>query len=164
MAVSEIVKIAAVLIIAAILNVFGYALIAMVIFGIHRGFIGGVHAKTHWGCFLSYCAIIFGTVYSSIHLVVNKVLLCAVLYPLCMLAAYLYAPADIENKPVISKRQRRYLRAGGFAFLTLVFAAALFLPQPYANILIFITSVECITMLPIVYRLTGNKYGYRKEV
>jgi len=51
MFISETIKIAAVLIIAAIFNIFKYAVLTIVIFGIHRGFIGGVHAKTHWGCF-----------------------------------------------------------------------------------------------------------------
>lgn len=167
MAISETTKVVAVLIIAALLDIFKYAVLTIVVFGIHRGFIGGVHAKTHWGCFLSYCAIIFGSVYSALYLVyldLNRIVIFIVLYPLCMLIAYKYAPADIENKPVVSKRQRRYLRIGGFIFLSLVFLASLFVPQPYANILVFITLIECITMLPIVYRITGNKYGYREEV
>ncbi|HHW48400.1 MAG TPA: accessory regulator AgrB [Clostridiaceae bacterium] len=163
MFISETVKIAVVLIIAAILNIFKYTVIAIIIFGIHRGFIGGVHAKTHWGCFLSYNAIIFGTLFLSFNLNINKIVLALVLYPICMLIAYLYAPADILNKPVISKRQRRYLRTGGFIFLTIVFALAIFVPQPYSNILMIITIIECITMLPIIYKITGNEYG-RKEV
>lgn len=163
MLISEIVKLAIILIISALLNIFVYSAVAIIIFGIHRGFIGGVHAKTHWGCFLSYSAIIFGTLLISLYLNVNMLILFFTLYPVCMFIAYKYAPADIANKPIVSKRQRRYLRAGGFIFLTLVFISSLFVPQPYANILVFISLAECITMLPIVYSITGNKYG-NKEV
>jgi len=163
MFISETIKVAAVLIIASIFNIFKYTVLTIVIFGIHRGFIGGVHAKTHWGCFLSYCAIIFGTLFLSFNLNINKTIMVLVLYPICMIIAYLYAPADILNKPVVSKRQRRYLRTGGFIFLTIVFVTAIFLPQPYSNILMIITIIECITMLPIIYKITGNEYG-RKEV
>lgn len=159
MLLSEVVKLAVILIISALLNMFVYSVVAIVIFGIHRGFIGGVHAKTHWGCFLSYCAIIFGTLFISLYLNVTMLILFFTLYPVCMFIVYKYAPADIANKPVVSKMQKRYLRTGGFIFLTLVFISSLFVPQPYGNILVFISLAECITMLPIVYSITGNKYG-----
>ena len=161
--ISETIKIAAVLILAAILDIFKYTVIAILVFGIHRGLIGGVHAKTHWGCFLSYNVIVFGTVFLSFHLNINKIIMALVLYPICMLIAYLYAPADILNKPVVSKKQRRYLRRGGFIFLTIVFTLAIFIPQPYSNILMIISIAVCIMMLPIIYKITGNEYG-RKEV
>jgi len=162
MAISEIVKIAAILIISAFLNIIPYTLTAMVVFGTHRVFIGGFHAKTHWGCFLLYAGIVLGTIFVSFHLNINMIILCMLIYPICMLIAYKYAPADIANKPVASKKQRRYLRTGGFIFLTLVFVSALIVPQPYANILVIVTLIECITMLPIVYRITGNKYGWEE--
>lgn len=162
MTISEVIKIAAIIIISKLVGVLNYSIVAILIFGVHRGFIGGVHAKTHWGCFISYSIIIFGTIYTSLFLNVDIFILCALLYPICMIIAYKYAPADILNKPVVSKKQRRYLRTGGFAFLTLCFVSSLFLTQPYANITIIITFVECVTMLPIVYKLTKNEYGRRE--
>ena len=163
MTISEVIKISVILLISALLDVLLYTVVTMLVFGTHRNFIGGVHAKTHWGCFVSYGVITLGTVYASMYLNIDKALLCVLIYPICMLIAYKYAPADITNKPVASRRQRRNLRIGGFTFMTVVFVAALFLPHPYSNLLIVVSLIECITMLPIVYKITGNEYG-RKEV
>lgn len=162
MAISELVKLGAILILSAIFNLLVYALAAIVIFGVHRNFIGGVHAKTHWGCFLSYSVIVFGPILASTHIHVSPVWLLSI-YPVCLWIGYLYAPADIFNKPVLSMKQRSSLRRNGFIFLTLVFAAVLAVPWPYSNILAIITLVEYTTILPVVYKITGNEYG-KKEV
>lgn len=165
MIISEITKIAAILIVATLLNVLTYAILTIVVFGLLRNFAGGIHAKTHWGCFISYSVIVFGTVYSSISLqYTSKFLLVAVLYPVCFCILYFYSPADILNKPVLSKKQRKKLRIGSFTFLTAAFILYLItVPQPYANLIVFASFIECLTLLPVVYKLSGNKYGSQKS-
>ncbi|MCR4435983.1 MAG: accessory gene regulator B family protein [Clostridiales bacterium] len=164
MIISEFTKIAAILIISALLGITLYSLIAILAFGFLRSFAGGVHAKSHWGCFISYCIIIFGAISISLLLKdVSRIVQAAVLYPIDFFFLYLYSPADVINKPVISKKQRKQLRTGSFILLTLMFLFYLFLvPQPYANAIAWACTLECLTLLPIVYKVTGNKYGTEK--
>lgn len=157
MIISESLKLSLVAVISIFLGVFHYAAFSILVFGIYRAFLGGVHAKTHLGCLLSYSALLFTIIYTSINIEIFNRLIYLLVYPFCFLVAWRYAPADIEEKPVHSKKQRRYLRIGGFIYLTAVFGASFCLPHPFANILIATSIIECITMLPIVYRITGKK-------
>lgn len=51
---SETIKIGVLLIISAALNIFRYTIATIFIFGFLRMTLGGIHAKTHWGCMASY--------------------------------------------------------------------------------------------------------------
>ncbi len=164
MAASEAIKLSILVIISLFLGIFPYVILATVIFGTHRGFIGGVHAKTHIGCFLMHSGIMLGTVYASLFVEIDKFILLLPSFLFCMTVIYIYAPADILNKPVVSKKQRKRLRTGGFTFMSLVFAAAFIVPQIYARVLIFVSVAECITMLPMVYKITGNEYGGKEVI
>lgn len=163
MTVSELVKIAVILLISILLDILPYVLATIVVYGIQRTFLGGIHAKTHLGCMLTHSAIVFGVTAAAIHLEIDSLYLLLAVAPFSYVTAYLYAPADLPQKPVKSKRQRKQLRIGGFILLTILFASSWFLPGSWSRIILFTCFIQALFMTPIAYKISKNKYG-REEV
>lgn len=163
MTVSEFVKIGLIIIIAAILHIVPYVFGVIAVFGILRVFLGGIHAKTHWGCILTHSIIVFGVVALSFISKVDRLYILPFTALFSYIAAYRYAPADLPQKPVKSKKQRRYLRIGGAILLTGLFAASLYTSQVWSNIILFSCFIQAFFMTPLAYRFSKNKYS-REEV
>lgn len=163
MTVSEIVKISIILVISLILGIVPYVAAAVAAYGVQRMMLGGIHAKSHLGCMIAHSAIIFGVVAASLISNIDRIYLLLVIAPFSYLTAYLYAPADLPQKPVKSRKQRMQLRIGGFILLTGLFAASYFLPAVWSNIILFSCFLQAVFMTPLAYRISKNKYG-REEV
>lgn len=136
-------------------------LLIVVVFGLLRSILGGVHAKTHVGCFISYLVSL--TIILSAGLLFTKaqcIYFVLASFPFIIMAILRYAPADVENKPIISIRQRKSLRRKGLiaAFVFLVISCIL--PHPYSGFALFSVILEVIAILPITYKLYQTKYGY----
>lgn len=159
MTVSELVKITIILLTSLLLGIVPYVLAAVVVYGIQRTFLGGIHAKTHLGCILTHSAIVFGVVAAAMYIEVDPLYLVLTVMPFSYVAAYLYAPADLPQKPVKSKRQRKQLRVGGFILLTVLFTAAWLLPDTWSRIILFTCFIQALFMTPIAYKISKNKYG-----
>lgn len=159
MTVSEIVKIGIILLLALVLGIVPYVFGVIAIYGIQRTFLGGIHAKTHLACIITHSVIVFGIVALSFVSTVDRLYLLVPVVPFAYFTAYKYAPADLPQKPVKSKRQRRQLRIGGFILLTALFAASYFTGQLWSNIILFTVFVQAALMTPLAYRLSNNKYG-----
>jgi accessory gene regulator B len=163
MTVSELVKITLILLISILLGIVHYVMAVVVVYGIQRTFLGGIHAKTHLGCMVTHSAIVFGVSAAAIHLRIDSLYLMLAVVPFSYVTAYLYAPADLPQKPVKSKKQRKQLRVGGFILLTLLFAASWFLPGTWSRLILFTCFIQALFMTPIAYKISKNKYG-REEV
>lgn len=163
MTVSEIVKIGLILIVAVILHIVPYVFGVIAIYGIQRTFLGGIHAKTHWGCVITHSIIVFGVVALSFVSGIERGYLFAVVVPFSYITAYRYAPADLPQKPVKSKKQRMQLRIGGAVLLTGLFTTAVFVPHLWSNIIVFTCFIQALFMTPLAYKISKNKYG-REEV
>ena len=75
----------------------------------------------------------------------------------------MYAPADTENLPIISKKERRTKKILSYITLSLTLVVALFVQDStLSNILIIGTIVQTVSITRIAYKLTGNKYGYEE--
>jgi accessory gene regulator B len=159
MTVSEIVKISLLLIIASLLKIIPYVLGVIIIYGVQRTFLGGLHAKTHLGCVITHSAIVFGIPALSFISQIDKYWLLLIIVPFSYVTAYKYAPADMPQKPVKSKKQRNQLRTGGFILLAVLFTAAYFLDGLWSNIILFTCFIQAVLMTPVVYKITKNKYG-----
>lgn len=159
MTVSEIVKIGVIIIIAAALRIVPFVVLIIAVFGVQRAFLGGIHAKTHLGCVITHCVIVFGVMALSFFLNIEKFYLLLFIAPFSYFTAYKYAPADLPQKPVRSKRQRRQLRIGGFILLSALFSAALFLTRVWSNIILFSCLIQALLMTPPAYGITKNKYS-----
>lgn len=163
MTVSEIVKIGFILLVSLLLGIVPYVAAAIALYGVQRTLMGGIHAKTHIGCMIAHCLIVFGIAAASLLLNIGRFYLLAPIAPFSYVCAYKYAPADLPQKPIKSKKQRKQLRVGGFILLTMLFAASLILPAPWYRIVLYSCFLQALFMTPLVYRISNNKYA-REEV
>ena len=79
----------------------------------------------------------------------------------------LYAPADTENLPIISIKERKRKKILSYVFLVLMLISSLFINNnSISNILIFGALVQTLFITRLAYKITNNKYGhevYRAE-
>ena len=162
--VGEIPKIILVFIIAFILGILKEVLFMFIVLTPYRGASGGFHLKTHLGCIVGTTAFYCGIVLLSQHIIledITKYILIAISWILGMFMIKLYAPADTENVPILSKKDRK--RKQMIAYITYsigLMAAVLIQDNVISNILLFGNLLQTLTITKLAYRLTKNKYGY----
>ena len=125
---------------------------------------GGFHLHTHLGCLIGSTVFYYGNVILSKLLVldsIEKYVLVALSFVFGMLMISMYAPADTENVPIISKKERRQKKILSYITLTLTLGASLIIQnQVYSNILIIGSIIQSLSITRIAYKLTNNKYGH----
>ncbi|MCX7921538.1 MAG: accessory gene regulator AgrB [Clostridia bacterium] len=159
--VSDSIKMVITLAAAYFLGILNYTIIAMVSFGLLRSFAGGVHAKTWTGCLVANSLMFYGVVYLSIYLPTShRVPLISLVFALCLIVVSVYAPSDHKCKPVVSRKQRKHLKTLSLSILALMFVTSIICTyQPISLIIAFSALAECISILPLTYKITGNSYG-----
>ena len=162
--IGEIPKIFIMLGIAYLLGIFKWALFTFIVLIPYRGASGGVHLKTHIGCIvfttLFYCAIPFVSQYIILSQIVKYIVIAGI-WIFGMIMIKLYAPADTENVPILSKKDRRKKQIISYITFSLGLLVAVFIKDnTISNILILGNLVQTITITKFVYKLTNNKYGY----
>ncbi len=163
--VSEFSKTTVLLAAAYALGVLNYIIIAIVSFGTYRIFAGGFHAKSHIGCLTTNSIMLFSIVYSSFFINTYLNYICFLIFLINCIIIYLYAPADVEEKPVVSKKLRRKLKYQSFIVMSMIFIVSLIMvDRVIANILILSTFFESLTLLPISYRLMKCRHGYGEAI
>ncbi len=162
--VGEIPKIFLLFIIAYILGIFKEVLFMFIVLIPYRGTSGGFHLKTHLGCIVGTTAFYCGIVLLSQHVVlgnITKYMLIGISWIFGMFMIKLYAPADTENVPILSKKDRKKKQIIAYIAYTLGLVVALFIQNTViSNILLFGNLLQTLTITKLAYRLTKNKYGY----
>ena len=128
---------------------------------------GGFHLKTHLGCFLCTNIVYCGNAYlSTIWNFPNEILKYITIFAILIfgiIMVSIYAPADTENLPILTKKERKTKKILSYIFLTINMVGALFIPNTIiSNILIFGTLVQTISITRLAYVITKNKYGYEE--
>lgn len=130
---------------------------------------GGFHLKTHLGCFICTNIVYCGNaVLSTIYTFQNelaKIIVITIIWIIGVILVSIYAPADTENLPILTKKERRTKKILSYVFLSINMLGAIFIPNKIiANLLIFGTTVQTISITRIAYILTKNKYGYEEYI
>ena len=132
----------------------------------YRASSGGFHLHTHLGCILGSVIFYYGNVIISKFLMLDDIqryILVALSLVFGILMVSLYAPADTENVPIISKKQRKMKKILSYITLILTLGVSLIIPNGvWSNILIIGTIIQTITITKLAYKLTNNKYGYEE--
>ena len=132
----------------------------------YRAVSGGFHLHTHLGCIIGSAIFYYGDVLISKFLVlgsVEKYILVALSLIFGILMVSMYATADNENVPIISKKERKTKKILSYITLILTLVVALIIPnQVYSNILIIGTIIQSMSITRIAYKLTNNKYGHEE--
>ena len=162
--IGEIPKIFLVLLIAYLLGVIKYTLITILVLLPYRACSGGFHLKTHIGCIVSttlyYCGIAKISNYFIFYNPMKVIFILSVwIFGMIMISRY--APADTENVPILTNKERKQKKALSYIFLSIGLLAAIIINNsPITNILILGNLIQSMMITPIAYKLTNNKYGY----
>lgn len=162
--VGEVPKIFLLFIIAFILGILKEVVFMFLVLTPYRGASGGFHLKTHLGCIFGTSIFYYGVVFLSQYIVleeVTKYILIGVVWIFGMIMIKLYAPADTENVPILSKKDRKKKRILAYITYSIGLIFAIFIKDNViSNILLFGNLVQTLSITRIAYRLTKNKYGY----
>lgn len=163
--VGEIPKILLLFVVAFILKIGWLTVFAFFAILPYKKFSGGFHLKTHLGCIIGTCLFYFLTVYMSKYIVFEQVyikyIIILVEWIFSMIMVRLYAPADTENLPILSEKERKHKKIMSYVTLTITLIVAVVIPNNIiSNILMIGTFLQTISITKIAYKLSKNKYGY----
>lgn len=162
--VGEVPKTFIMLAIAYLLSVFKLTLITFLILMPYRTFSGGFHLKTHIGCIVTTCLFYCGTALLAKYIAFNEIskyIITITLGIFGIIMIKLYAPADTENVPILSKKVRKQKQVLSYITFIVGLAAALIIKNNIvSNIIIFGYLMQTCMITKLAYRLTNNKYGY----
>lgn len=163
--VGEIPKILLLFIVAFILKIGWLTIFAFFAILPYKKYSGGFHLKSHLGCIIGTCLFYFLTIYMSKYIVFEEIYIkyitILVVWIFSMIMVKLYAPADTENLPILSKKERKHKKIMSYVTLTITLVFAVVIPNNViSNILIIGTFLQTISITRIAYKLSKNKYGY----
>ena len=160
----EVPKFFIMLLIAYILGVFKLSLITFLILMPYRGASGGFHLKTHIGCIISTTAFYCGIAFLSQSIIlddITKYFLAIAVVVFGIIMIKLYAPADTEDVPIISKKVRKQKQVLSYiSFIIGLVIAVCIKNNVISNIIIFGYFVQTCMITRLAYKITNNKYGY----
>lgn len=162
--IGEIPKTLFLFVLAFILGVGWYMVFAYIAIMPYRVVSGGIHLHTHLGCLISSGIMYYGNIYLSKYLYITdaqKYIIVGLTFIFGILMISWYAPADTENVPIISKRERKTKKILSYITFTLTLIAAILISDnTLSNILIFGTIIQTVMITRLAYKLTNNKYGH----
>lgn len=163
--IGEIPKIFLLFVLSFILGIGWYTVFAYVALIPYRASSGGFHLKTHVGCIIGSSVFYYGIVYLSKFIILNlvqKYIIIGIALVFGVIMVSLYAPADTENIPIISKKERKRKKILSYTTLVLTLIVSIFIKDSIiSNILIFGVIVQSFMISRLAYLLTNNKYGYK---
>lgn len=163
--IGEIPKIFLLFIFSFIIGIGWYTVLAYVVLIPYRASSGGFHLKTHIGCIVGSSVFYYGIVYLSKFIILNlvqKYIIIGLALVFGIIMVSLFAPADTENIPIISKKERKRKKILSYITLMLTLTASVFIKDSIiSNILIFGVIVQSFMISKLAYLLTNNKYGYK---
>lgn len=169
--IGEIPKMLLLFVLGFVLGIGWYTVFAYIVLVPYRSASGGFHLKSHLGCVIGSSVFYYGVIYLSKFLVldmIQKYILAFIALIFGVIMVSLYAPADTENIPILSKKERKRKKILSYITLILTLLAGVIIQdQIISNILIISVIVQTIMITRVAYILTNNKYGYevyQKEI
>jgi len=162
--IGELPKVLLIFILSIPLGVGWYTLFTFIALLPYKSTSGGLHLKTHLGCIIGSSLYYYGNIFLSKAIVLNDttkyiLIFISLMFGIAMVT--LYAPADTENVPILSKKERKTKKILSYIFLTITLIVAIFIKQPViSNILIFGTIIQSLFISRLAYKITNNKYGF----
>lgn len=164
--VGEIPKLFIMAVIAWFFGILKWTIICFALMLPYRMYSGGFHLKTHLGCIIGTSIMYTGNAFISQFFIIPilyKVLFGIGLWAFSILMIRLYAPADTESVPVISKKERTKRKIVSYVIVTIMIVVGIFIKNNYvSNILLVGVLLQTVSITRIAYKLTNNKYGYEE--
>ncbi|MBU3157713.1 accessory gene regulator B family protein (plasmid) [Clostridium estertheticum] len=141
-----------------------YTLVAFMVFGIFRSFACGVHANTSLNCIIINYIVFLGDVFISINFSLNKSSV-VIMYIISLILVSLYAPADTEERPLVSENYRKKLKIRAISVvLTFTLISLLIGNSIYMNIITIAIIEESILITPLAYIIFKKPYKNYENV
>ena len=161
----EIPKILALFVLGFLLQIGWYTLLLYLLLAPYRSFTGGFHLKTHWGCMISSIVLYIIPILIAKYMTIqqNYIIYIAtgVIGILSVIFITKYAPADTENIPILSKKERKSKKIKSYISLVILLTIIIFVPDKIVSgMLLYGMFLQDLTLTPIAYKLTKNKYSY----
>jgi accessory gene regulator B len=162
--IGEIPKTFLVLIIAFFLGILKETLVTFLLLIPYKNASGGFHLKTHLGCIIGtttfYCGIALLSKFIILSRILKYIMIAIIwIFGICMIK--LYAPADTENVPILTKKDRKRQQIISYIIFSIgLLLAGVINHDTISNIIIFGYFLQTLTITKLAYRLTNNKYGY----
>ena len=161
----ELPKIIILFIIGFLLGIGWYTVAFFSLLAIYRSYTGGFHLKTHLGCMVTTSMLYLGPILLAKYITISQEYILYILAALVGISSSFvickYAPADTENVPILSKKERKVKKIKAYISLTILLGIILFSPTPMISYMfIYGITLQNLTVLPISYKITNNKYGY----
>lgn len=152
--------------IAWVLNLLELTIICFALMLPYRMYSGGFHLKTHIGCIIGTSLMYTGNAFISREIYMNinqKILFGILLWIFSLIMIYKYAPADTEDVPVISKKERKKRRNISYIIVTIMIVVGIFIKfNIISNILLIGTLLQTLSITRLAYNITNNKYGHEE--
>ena len=163
--IGEIPKIILLFIIGFLLGIGWYTLLFFLLLAPYRSFTGGFHLKTHLGCMVTTTILyLLPIILAKSITITNNIVfyvMAGVVGLMSIIFIVKYAPADTEDVPVLAKKDRKMKKIKAYLWLFILLGIILFIPNQIINyMLIYGIFLQNLTLTPIAYKLTNNKYGY----
>ena len=161
----ELPKILILFIIGFLLNMGWQTLLLFSLIAPYRSFTGGFHLKTHLGCMITTSILYLGPIIMAKYLQTFNsftiYILAGIVAIFSIFIIAKYAPADTENMPILSKKERKIKKIKAYIALAILLLIIVFNPyKQFSYMIVYAMLLQNITVLPISYKLTNNKHGY----
>ena len=161
----ELPKILILFIIGFLLSMGWQTLLLFFLIAPYRSFTGGIHLKTHLGCMLTTSCLYLGPIIVTKYFQINNDLILYVFTAIITIFSIFiiakYAPADTENIPILTKKERKSKKIKAYISLAILVTITIFsTDKSISYIIIYGIFLQNLTVLPISYKITKNKHGY----
>ena len=163
--IGEVPKIILLIIIGFLLGFGWYTVIMFLLLAPYRSNTGGFHLKTHLGCMLTTIVLyLVPIIIAKTITITNQTIFYSMIGFVTIMSIILiakYVPADTENIPILAKKDRKMKKIKAYICLAILIAIILFIPNYIVRyMLLYGMFLQNLTLTPIAYKLTNNKYGY----
>ena len=167
--IGEFPKILLMILLAFILGQLKYFLISAVIICTYRTFSGGIHLKSHIGCFIGTNLLYLGNVYISEFVefenIYTKIILALAVYVFSMIMIFLYVPADTDTVPILRKKDRRNKKIASCITVTIFISLSFIIKDVViSNLCIMGVLLQTITVTKLLYKIFDVKLGYLEYI
>ena len=161
----ELPKILLLFILGFALRIGWYTLIFFFLLAPYRSFTGGFHLKTHLGCMITTSILYLVPVILAKYInIPNNNILYIMIALIGIFSIFIitkYAPADTENIPILSKKERKSEKIKAYISLIILLLITTLSPNQIITwALVYGIFLQNLTVMPISYKLTNTKHGY----
>lgn len=167
--IGEVPKLILMFILAFALGKLKYFIISVAILCPYRTFSGGIHLKTHLGCFIGTNLLYLGNVYVSEWIIFTndfiKYTTLIFTYVFAIVMILLFAPADTETVPILRRKDRIHKKILSLIWITcIVILAAFIKDRIISNMCILGIIFQTLTITKLSYKLFNVKLGYLEYI